>query len=196
MDLAKEKERERWYSYLLVYHNIDNALYNPKSVHKISANCKKVFSKLEGDKVTFEYVKPLANSLFEECSNRPWFKKLELEERETLWKDGISYIAYHIWDFKRVNNNIVSETYWEAAAKRHLDKMLRKYGHEAMGKMLKDNKELLEGIGDSSFIPELIQAFSDYFKQLCSEEDKLYGLLSYDHLRTRPLIEPGQEFPE
>lgn len=199
MNLAKEKERERWYSHLLQCDNIQDALQKPDLIHKLAANWKAISKNIDPSELSFQSLRPLADALFEECSKKKWFKGLDAVGEEEVWTNIVTYIAYHLWDFKRINGNIVTEPYWQLANLRHFAKKSRSFGHEAIHKAIKDNKDLLEpieGKEDLAILPQLIQAFSQKVDELWTGESKPYALPDYDQFRTRPLINPGEEFPE
>ena len=212
LDIHGERQRERWYSYLLAYGNIQDVLSNPLNNRKIASNWTQVSKTLDKkENLTFLSLKELTIKLIEKCQTRPWYKKLTAEQEIEFCRDVQTYLAYHIWDFKRKSGNILVDAYWHEAIVRHLNKNSRMYSHEGTNHGYKQIKKEMEGlvrkIVSEDKQEEVFQKFANLLDEaqikanekideLFKGDQEGYLPVNYDGDRTRPQIEQGEPFPE
>ena len=213
LDIHAERQRERWYSHLLTYKNIEDALSNPINRHKLTSNWTQVNKTLgRKENIVFLSLKEITIKLIEKCQTRPWYKKLTSEQELEFCRDAQIYIAFHIWDFKRESGNILVDSYWHQANMRHLKVNFRSFSHEAVKHGLKPVKEEVKQLVDlwesgnlerqelvqevSLILEKAQDKFETRFEEILTEQENRRLAPDYDGDRTRPQIKPSEPFPE
>jgi hypothetical protein len=170
--LHEERRLEQKWAGLLTADNVSQSMDYPANVNKLSSNWKVIAEGLNTDGLDFHSLDGLADRLMELCQSRKWFSKLADDEIISFKQDAKAYIAYLIWDIKRVNDDICSEKYWRLANMRHFSRCARRFGHEAVNHAL----HRFSGELSSQVIFELKQAFTQKIEELWAGESKPISL--------------------